>query len=37
MTTSLKQIKSLVEHNHLSLDKTDEVELFFGKVGTNKI
>lgn len=37
MTTSLKQIKSLVEHNHLLLDKTDEIELFFGKVGTNRI
>ena len=34
---SLQQISKIALHNHLKLDKTDEIELFFGKVGSNKV
>lgn len=37
MAASLLQIKTLVEHNHLLLDKTDDIELFFGKIGSNRV
>jgi hypothetical protein len=34
---SLKTMNNVIQQNFLALDKTDEVELFFGKVGNNKI